>query len=329
LIPAPKSVRDTPFDSGIGHLSLIRLGRHCMGTRWEIVVPAGAKDAVPWADNAFDALAEEESRLSVFLQESEVSRLNRLPVGASRRLSDELFDLLERCSVWWGQTEGCLDVAVGGMIEGWGFLHGPPRVPETVQRESWVAEGGISRLSLDGKRKTATWLGASGGLNLGAVGKGFGLDRMAGILRGAGWQSVMIHGGRSSVLARGIPPGESQGWRVALRHPARDSVLAEVELANQAMGTSAATYKHLEHEGKRLGHVLDPRTAWPVMDTQAVSVLAPDAAEADALSTAIFVGGQALAEKLVQDREDLGVLYMPTEGPVRLLGAMAHRFHLL
>ena len=300
-----------------------------MGTRWEVVVPAGVKEPVSWADGAFEALDQEELRLSVFRNDSEVSRLNRLPVGSPRRLSDALFQLLERCVNWWGQTEGCLDVAAGAMIEGWGFLNGPPRVPESDLRQFWVTEGGIRRLSLDSEKKTATWLAAGGGLNLGAVGKGYGLDRMAKILQRADWPSGLIHGGRSSVLAWGIPPGEKCGWRVAIRHPARDSVLAEVELMDQAMGTSAATYKHLEYNGQRLGHVLDPRTAWPAMDTLTVSVLASDAAEADALSTAIFVGGCTLAEKLVRGREDLGILYMPANGPVRLLGAMADRFHLL
>lgn len=319
---------DSLIANGNDKISLIRLGRSCMGTRWEILVPAGANDPVHWADLAYDVLSGEESRLSVFLPQSEVSRLNRLPVGATRRLSDELFDLLERCAFWWRQTDECLDVAVGAMIQGWGFLQGPPRIPEDGLRESWLAEGGIRRLSLDQAKKTASWNRVSGGLNLGAVGKGHGLDRMAGTIRRAGWSSVMIHGGRSSVLAWGIPPGEKVGWRVALLHPVRDSVLAEVELANQAMGTSAATYRHFHHEGKRLGHVLDPRTAWPAMQTQTVSVLAPTAAEADALSTAIFVGGPALAEKLVKDREDLGVFYMPVEGPLRLLGPMANRFHL-
>lgn len=310
-------------------ISLIRLARFCMGTRWEILVPSGANDPVHWADLAYEVLSGEESRLSVFLPQSEVSRLNRLPVGAARRLSDELFDLLDRCAVWWRQSDECLDVAVGAMIQGWGFLQGPARIPADKERESWLSEGGMKRLSLDRAKKCASWIGLSGGLNLGAVGKGYGLDQMAATIRGSGWPSVMIHGGRSSVLAWGTPPGERIGWRVALRHPVRDSVLAEVELSNQAMGTSAATYRHLQHEGKLLGHVLDPRTAWPAMQTQSVSVLAPNAAEADALSTAIFVGGPLLAEKLVQAREDLGVLYMPVEGPVRLLGAMANRFHLM
>lgn len=309
-------------------LSLVRLKRFHMGTQWEIVVPSGTRDPVIWADLAFDTLAMEEARLSVFQEHSEVSRLNRTPVGVSRRLSDELFFLLTRCRDWWERTDGCLDVAAGKMVQGWGFLHGPPRIPEDQQRELWKAEGGMRRLELLEKSQSALWKENAGDLNLGAVGKGFGLDQMAGKLKRSDWPAVMIHGGRSSVIAWGRPPGENRGWRVALRHPRRDSFLAEVEIIDGAMGTTAATYKHLEHEGQLLGHVLDPRKAWPATTAETVSVLAPDATEADALSTAIFVGGPALAESLVQNRNDLGVLYLPANGPLRLFGGKSGCFHL-
>jgi thiamine biosynthesis lipoprotein len=309
-------------------LSLVRLKRFHMGTQWEIVVPSGTPNPVIWADLAYDALALEEARLSVFHEHSEVSRLNRTPVGTPRRLSDELFLLLNRCWDWWQRTDGCLDVAAGKMVQGWGFLHGPPRIPEEREREIWKAQGGMRRLELFEKSHSALWNEISGDLNLGAVGKGFGLDQMAKVLRRSDWPVVMIHGGRSSVIAWGKPPGENRGWRVALRHPRRDSILAEVEIIDGAMGTTAPTYKHLNHQGQLLGHVLDPRGAWPAMMAETVSVLAPDATEADALSTAIFVGGPALAEKLVQNRNDLGVLYLPANGPLRLFGCKSDCFQL-
>jgi thiamine biosynthesis lipoprotein len=110
-------------------------------------------------------------------------------------------------------------------------------------------------------------------------------------------------------------------------HPRKDSILAEVEIINGAMGTTAATFKHIEFEGRRLGHVLNPKTAWPVTECETVSVLASDATEADALSTAIFVGGTSLAERLTAARNDLGILYLPAQGPARLFGSLAERFH--
>lgn len=110
-------------------VSLLRLKREAMGTQWELVVPMGTTYPLHWAEKAFSILAKEEGRLSVFIEHSEVARFNCTPPGVWRKLSSQLFALLLRCQYWWDLTDGCLDIAVGRMIEGWGFLKGPARIP--------------------------------------------------------------------------------------------------------------------------------------------------------------------------------------------------------
>jgi thiamine biosynthesis lipoprotein len=87
--------------------------------------------------------------------------------------------------------------------------------------------------------------------------------------------------------------------------------LARVWLRNRALGTSAATFQFLEHEGRKLGHVLDPRTGWPACGVASASVIAPTAAEADALSTAFFVGGIDMARGVCSTRPDVGAVLLP------------------
>ena len=77
------------------------------------------------------------------------------------------------------------------------------------------------------------------------------------------------------------------------------------------MGTSAATFQHLEYNGKKLGHVLDPRTGWPADGMASASVVAPTAAEADALSTAFFVGGVELARRYCAAHPEIGAILLP------------------
>jgi thiamine biosynthesis lipoprotein len=136
-------------------------------------------------------------------------------------------------------------------------------------------------------------------VNLGSIGKGYALDRM-GELLAKRWNlpAVLLHGGSSSVYARGDPHGDGKGWRIRIRHPwMPDRYLADVWLRDRALGTSAATFQYLEHEGKKLGHILDPRTGWPAAGLASVSVVAPTGAEADALSTAFYVGGVDVARR--------------------------------
>jgi thiamine biosynthesis lipoprotein len=132
-------------------------------------------------------------------------------------------------------------------------------------------------------------------LNLGAIGKGYALDRAADALAAGGIHDFLLHGGNSSVLARGnrildfglpildsgqddqtlasLPPQSKiqnpkskidPGWTVALRHPLRpDMRLAEFVLRDQALGTSGSGTQFFHYQGQRYGHIIDPRTGWP------------------------------------------------------------------
>src|SRR5207244_5895798 len=108
------------------------------------------------------------------------------------------------------------------------------------------------------------------------------------ISRRWGIASPLLNGGSSSVYAIGHPPGEPRGWGVRLRHPTHDGAsLGTLWLRDRGLGTSSATFQFFEYNGRKLGHLLDPRTGWPAEGTASASVLAPTAAEADAMSTAL------------------------------------------
>jgi thiamine biosynthesis lipoprotein len=167
-------------------------------------------------------------------------------------------------------------------------------------------------------------------INLGSIGKGYALDRMARLLRDEwGVGRMLLHGGTSSVYAGGNPPDDERGWQVGLLHPwERRRRLGRVWLRDRALGTSAATHRHLEYNGLKLGHILDPRTGWPAGGVASASVLAPTAAEADALSTAFYVGGVELARRYCAAHPAVGAVLLP-EGEGKdtvVLGLAPHEF---
>jgi thiamine biosynthesis lipoprotein len=128
-----------------------------------------------------------------------------------------------------------------------------------------------------------------------------------------------LHGGHSSVYARGYPADDPRGWPIGVRHPwDPERRLATVWLRDRALGTSAATFQHLEHEGRKLGHILDPRRGWPAEGVASVSVLAPTAAEADALATAFFVLGEQGMRAYCGRHPEVGAVMLP-EGPDALV----------
>jgi thiamine biosynthesis lipoprotein len=107
---------------------------------------------------------------------------------------------------------------------------------------------------------------------------------------------------------------------VGITHPLDPARrLGVVWLRDQALGTSAATYQHFEHGGRRLGHLLDPRTGFPAQGIASASAVAPNAATADALATAFYVGGINLARTMCQDHPGLGAILLPDRPGDRLI----------
>jgi thiamine biosynthesis lipoprotein len=297
-----------------GEFSLVRVSRRAMATTFEVAIPAGVHpDPVAAATAALDLIDDLEDQMTVYRDHSEVSRLNAAAAEAPVVVEDELFDLFARCASWTRQTEGAFDIATGALVKAWGFFRREGRVPEPKARAEAMARSGFRHVILNPELHSVKYRRAGLEINLGAVGKGYALDRAARLLRNEwGVRSALLHGGGSSAYALGHPPGDVRGWPVRLKHPTEPGgSLGTVCLRDRGLGTSAATFQFFEYKGEKLGHLLDPRTGWPAAGTASASVTAPTAAEADAMSTAAFVLGAPGAENLTRLRPALGAVVLP------------------
>jgi thiamine biosynthesis lipoprotein len=311
-------------------IALIRLGWRAMATRFEVLLPFDTPDACDVGRAAFALLDELEDQLTVYRAHSEVCRLNRLACSRAFRVEARLFELLRLASAISAETEGAFDVTAHALIQAWGFFRGPRRVPSEEEIKAALACVGMRYVDLDPARRTVRYRCSGLGINLGSIGKGYALDRMAARMARQ-WKTcaALLHGGSSSVYAKGAPPDDSRGWLVRIRHPWQaDRFLASVWLRDRALGTSAATFQYLEHEGRKLGHVLDPRSGWPAEGLASVSVVAPTAAQADALSTAFYVGGLDVARRYCQAHPGVGAVVLPEGGEVTVVGLAPEEYTL-
>jgi len=290
---------------------LVQISRKAMACEFEVFLNAGqypgGEDAALDALDVVDAL---ESQLSIYRETSELSRLNRLAATEPVTIETRLFNLLERCKAWHGASGGAFDVAVGALLRVWGFVRKQGRIPSAEDLQAAREKIGMQHVALDSATSSVAFTRAGIELNLGAVGKGYALDRAAERLANRMIDDFLIHGGQSSILASGSRSGESSGgWRVAIRHPLRpERALAECRLRDQAMGTSGSGVQHFYHAGKRFGHLLDPRTGQPAEACLSATVIAPTAAEADALSTAFYVLGVEATRDYCATRPEIGVI---------------------
>jgi thiamine biosynthesis lipoprotein len=297
----------------------VRVHRVAMACRFEVMLSSDEARQVQAARAALDEADALESRLTVFRDTSETVAVNRRAAAKPTEVSATLFDLLQRSAALHSATEGAFDVTSTPLSRCWGFLQREGRLPPPEAIEAARSMVGMSRVQLDAAASTVRFASCGVELNFGAIGKGFALDRMSGVLRTNGAPRALLSAGHSSVLAIG---GRGRGFPVDLRPRLASRRVGRLWLRNAAVGTSGAGEQFVEVDGRRYGHIIDPRSGRPAEGVLGASVIAKDAATADALSTAFLIGGPALARRYCETHgETLAVLVLDDTGePTEIFG---------
>jgi thiamine biosynthesis lipoprotein len=259
-----------------------------MACRFEILLDSDDAPLVSVARAALDEIDRIEAALTYFRETSGLSRVNREAARGPVELSPELFALLLLCGEIHAQSGGAFDPTTTPLSRAWGFLAREGRLPDASEVDEARAAVGWSHVELDAGRRTVRFAREGLELNLGGIGKGWALDRVTAGLRAGGATRALVSAGGSSQRAWGRSP-----WQVALL--SSGETLASLRLRDAALGTSGAGEQHFEVAGRRYGHVIDPRTGWPAQGVRSATAIADEAAVADALATAFFVGGPAVA----------------------------------
>ena len=297
----------------------ICIAREAMACEFEVRLnPRRFPQGTDVAIDALDIVTELDSRWSFFQEESEVSRINALAFEKPTPLSDDLCALLGLAKRVTEETEGAFDITSGPLADVWGFSGRRGRVPEESALDEARSLVGPDLLELNDEERTIGFRKRGVKINLGSIGKGWAIDRVGEYLEGEGIDTFLIHGGNSSVIARiGTVPGSAEGklkrgpWEIGLASPLRKGVrIGTISLENTALATSGSAHQFFMHQGRRLGHVIDPRTGWPTDKVLSVTVVCPTAAEADALATAFFVLGPEAGEEFCRKRSDVGMVFV-------------------
>jgi len=290
----------------------LKLHRPAMACRFEVTLAAEDAHHVADARLALDEIDEVEAALTWFRDTSELSRVNREATAGPVSVSPFLFALLRLCRELYAITGGAFDPASTALSRAWGFLDRRPRLPTSQAIAAARARSGMDKVVLDEARRSVRFATPGVELSFGAVGKGWALDRVFASLVERGVRRALVSAGGSSQRAWG-----GEAWEIALEP--RHERLATLFLRGAALATSAAGEQHFEVDGRRYGHVLDPRTGWPAEGVRSASVVASDASVADALSTAFLVAGPALACSVCAARPGTLALLVLEERPDELL----------
>ncbi|MBC8354269.1 MAG: FAD:protein FMN transferase [Planctomycetes bacterium] len=315
--PALGNQRGT--SGGAAEAYLLQIDRTAMACDFQVLLNAGQHaGAAESSIHALDIVEQLEEQLSWFRDTSELSRINQSAATSPVVVERRLFNLLAEALSISEQTGGAFDITAAPLWKLWGFHRREGSIPPESDVQQVLAQTGSSQVELDIEAMTIQFASDGVEINLGAIGKGYALDRCAEHLMATGVRDFLIHGGQSSMLASGSRSGTSNvepSWSIALRHPLKpDQRLVEIHLRDRALGTSGSGNQYFHFGGKRYGHVLDPRTGHPADTLLSATVLAPGAAQADALATAFFVMGVDASLEFCESRPEIGALFVAAGG---------------
>lgn len=268
------------------------MGTEFVFTLWPPSPEMGLDDVRRVAELAFEMIDGLERRISNWIPESHISRINQFAGHRPVETTQEMIALLLTCRHFHRESGGAFDVTVGPLLDLWGFYRNEGVIPDNAAIEEALAKVGMDKVEIDEEKQRVRFATPDMRIDFGGIGKGLALDRAAYILREQGVKSAILHGGTSTVVVIGTPPDGSD-WKVRVRSPYNDinKHLDEVVIRNESLSTSSGSEKFFELEGRRYCHIFDPRTGRPVEGVLSVTVIAPTGVESDALSTAFFVMG--------------------------------------
>lgn len=292
-----------------------------MGTLARVTVYTSSEESAKQAFRAaFDRIQSVDRVLSDYRPESELSQLTKIAVNKPTRISDDLFAVLEASQRLAEATSGAFDITLGPVTRLWRDARRVGRPPDREALREAASRTGFGKLHLDSRERTAMVGVAGMALDVGAIGKGYAASEAIATLTRMGVRSSLV--ALSGDLAFSEAPPAQHGWRISVY---RGDVPSTLELTNAAVSTSGSSEQHLDADGVRYSHIIDPSSKLGVTDDLTVTVIARHGIEADGLDTAVSVVGVERGLALIESRRDAaGMIVKRTSSGTRVF--MSSRF---
>lgn len=304
----PSSSRQPQCDA----LTRYQSSHYSMGTIFSITVYGANPIYVePVVGQAFQEIDRLNCMMSNYRPDSEISIINREAFARNVAVTPELFDLLQESFHLSEGTAGTFDITVGQLMKSWGFFQDLGRVPSQVELLNVMKRTGFRHVKLDSATLSIRFDEPGVELDLGAIGKGYAVDRVVDLLRGNGIDCALVSSGTSSIYALGAPPGQ-KGWEISICHPLdRRKQACSFQLSDLAVSISGIHEKSFALDGKLYTHILNPVDGEPADKTLMSVVVTASSTKSDALSTSFFVGGPDLSHAFLACHPDAAaILYV-------------------
>lgn len=261
-----------------------------------------------------------DNTMSVHNAESEISRINRDAYRQTVKVTEPVFEVLQRSVEYSRLTDGAFDITVGPLVDLWHEAGKKNIKPTEDEIASAKTKVGYEKLVLDAENKTVHFTVDGMQLDLGGIAKGYGIDLATTAMQKAGAMGGMVDVG-GDIRFFGAPPRGKQKWSVGLQEPKIDEkglvshqLVLVLEMINKAVATSGDYRRFVLIDDKKYSHIINPSTSTSAEGLSSVTIIAQNATDADALATAVSVMGAEKGLALVEKLEGMEAILI-SSGP--------------
>ena len=292
---------------------LVYKKKYVMGTVFEIAAYAESTEKASAAiDNAMAEIVRMDDLMSNYKPDSALSTLNRSAHFQPQTVPPDLYRAIERALQFSKLSDGKFDITVAPLVNLWKAALAGDSIPTPAQRQKAEDCVGYKKIELTPPDRI-TFQSSCLQIDLGAIGKGYAIERAGQILRSSGIRDAFLNSGGSSILAMGSPPGQS-GWLLHLADPSH-KIDPYVVLKDQSVSTSEQTSASLLGP-ESAGHIIDPVTGTPSPSQFAVSVITPSGTPSDGLSTTLLLLGPQAGKPIVDGMTGVSAIWVSPKEPV-------------
>jgi thiamine biosynthesis lipoprotein len=289
---------------------------YAMGTVFEIAAYGPSPSQTLLAiDQAFKEVTRLDHVMSDYITDSDLSRINRTAHFRPEPIPSDLYQVIQQSLVYSRLSMGKFDITVGPLARLWKAEIQDGTVPSKAKEDKLRRCVGWRKVVLI-PPDHIEFRSPCMAIDLGAIGKGYAVDRAAAVLRSHGIDSALISAGSSTIYAMGAPPGHD-AWTVQLRDPSR-KMNPKVRLSGNSVSTSEQTHDP-ESGSARFGHIIDPAKGVPMKTSYAVSVVADSATASDALSTTLLLMGPERGKELVRKLPKVAAIWISDLGKSEMI----------
>lgn len=288
-----------------------------MGNRFDLaVVGSNELDARAALEKAVLEIQRIEQLLSTYRPDSQTNQINEM-AGISPVIVDaEVFELIQRAQRISDLTQGAFDLTYGSMDKSlWNFDQKMTQLPSPELAKKSVQLIDYQQVELDIHNKSVFLKKKGMRLGFGGIGKGYAADRAKALLVTLGFQHGLVNA--SGDLCAWGNKENGKPWSIGVVHPDQsDQIIAHFDLKNSSVATSGNYEKFVVIDGKKYSHTIDPNTGYPIQGIKSVTVFAPFAELADALTTPIAVMGVSIGLDLINQIPGLGCVIIDDDNQV-------------